>query len=188
MSVTLSFDEERHGKVRPLSTDAEGQGCGVRHEDDIRIADLATSIGIDEGLLSIQDLMHDLTASLISTANIVEDSTVDGGRDTDLLGAVSPMLDTMTSTKAFPLADVVYVDVPAVSDLDLGEAVKCRIASAEELIPKEDVRGDLRVIPGVTADVISPCVPVAIVRLVEVAVIPEAVVSSTLSFAFVVLH
>ncbi|GJC96757.1 hypothetical protein ColKHC_05583 [Colletotrichum higginsianum] len=173
-TAALPLEQPGGGERGPVGAEADGDGR-VRGRDPAVGADLAVRVEDAVRLVGVEDLLDDLAGALVAAGQEVKDLAVLRRRDAGLLGAVAPVLDAVARAEALEVAEVVDVDLARVADEGLGEAVDVLAAGAEEVVPEEQVRRELRVVPGVAADVVAPLVAVRVVGVDEVAVVPEAV-------------
>ncbi len=92
----------------------------------------------------------------------------------------------MAGAEAGPVAEVVDVDLAGVAGHGLCEAEDVGASGAQVGVPEPEVGRELGVVPGVAADVVAPLVPGGVVRVHDVAVVPEAVPAAHLDLVLVV--
>src|SRR5690606_8674698 len=85
-------------------------------------------------------------------------------------------------------AQMMHVYLPGVPAHGFGHAEDIVPARAEEVIPKPKVGRQFGVVPGETADVVPPHMPVVIVGVHDVAVVPESVPAMLLDLLFVMVN
>ncbi|GKT86451.1 hypothetical protein Ct61P_04301 [Colletotrichum tofieldiae] len=186
-AAALPLEKPGGGEGGPVGAEADGDGRVGGRDPAVR-ADLAVGVEDAVRLVRVEDLFDELAGALVAPGHEVKDLSVLGRGDAGLLGAVAPVLDAVAGAETLEVAEVVDVDLAGVADLRLGEPVDVLAAGAEEVVPEEQVGGELRVVPGVAANVVAPLVTVRVVGVDEVAVVPEAVPLALLHLALVELE
>lgn len=107
--------------------------------------------------------MEEFPGSLVAAGQVIKYLSVDGCRHTDLLGAVTPVLDTVTGTESLERTDMINVYFTGVSCVGLCKSVHVRSARAQKVVPEEKIGRKFRVVPSVSSNIIAPGVSVYVV-------------------------
>ena len=168
--------EPRAGKRAPVGAEPEPRGSPSGSDSRSRLAHPAACDRVERAQRAsrLDLLAHQVADSLVG-GQVVVVAPIQRSADAQLLGAASPVLHVVPRAQGREAAEVVHVDLAGVARHRLGEAEHVGAAGAQEVEPQPDVGRQLRVVPGVAADVVAPHVPVGVVGVHHVAVVPEAV-------------
>ena len=186
----------RIARALPLGEPGAGERTPVRAEAQMR----EIALRIDGGLAGVGELaagLHgaqrarrlDLLAHEIADAfvggQVVVEAAVQRGADAQLFGRAAPVLHVVARAQRREAPEVMHVDFARVPRHRLGETERVGAARAQEVHPQPHVGGELGVVPGVAADVVAPLVAIEIVRVHDVAVVPEPVPAALVLLAAV---
>ena len=144
----------------------EGLALGTGH--------LAADLDMGQRLVRGDQSAHQVADPFVA-GQIIEDATIGGVADARLFGAVAPMLNAMSRAKARKAAKMIDIDFACMAGHRFGEAECTRPAAAQHIIPKPQVGRQFAIGPGIAADIIAPDVPILVIRVHDVAMVPEAI-------------
>ncbi|KAI9155495.1 hypothetical protein HJFPF1_08079 [Paramyrothecium foliicola] len=178
-AATLPLKQPSGGESSPVSTQPKGNRFAGSWLPAIS-AHLSDRV-------ELQTLLQQLADTLVTTRDVVEVLAVLGLGDTSLLGTVRKVQNTVAGSQTLPVANVVDVDLTSVAGQSLGEAVDVRATGTKEVLPDKQIRRELRVVPSIASNIVTPLMPVDVVGVHEVTVVQEAVPASLLNLVLVVL-
>ncbi len=122
----------------------------------------------------MDQVAHQVAGAFIGGQVIVE--TLEGGvRYARLLRGIAPVLDAVTRAEALELPQVQDIDLAGVARHRLGHAEHIGASGAQIAVPEEHIRLQFRIVPGETADIVTPDMPVGVIGMHDVAIVPEPV-------------
>ncbi|PAV70190.1 hypothetical protein WR25_07701 [Diploscapter pachys] len=145
-------------------------------------ADLAHDVDGGEHPVAVDQRVHQVAAAFVG-GEVIEDPAIGGVGNTRLLRTVAPMLHAVTRAEALEAAGVIDVDLTRMARHRLCHAEHVGAAGAQIGVPEPQVARQLAIVPGETADVVAPDVPVIVIAVHDVAIIPEAVPATLLDLA-----
>ena len=128
---------------------------------------------VEQGV-GIRLLTHQVARPLIGSQIIVkavESRLADAG----LLGATAPVAHIVTATQRCKGTDMIGVHLATVARHGLRHPPDIAAPRAQEVVPEPHRRGQLSIVPGETAHIVAPGVPLWIIGMHDVAIVPEAV-------------
>ena len=128
----------------------------------------------------IEDVSHPAVPG-----EIVQHPMVSRHADAGFLAGAAPVAHVVAGSDSLEFSEVIHIHIRGVAGQRLGKGEHILPLGAEEIQPQPVGRHQLRVVPGVAADVIFPDMPHCVIGVHHIAVIVEAVPQALLLFVFV---
>ena len=172
IASAFPFRHPVSGVCQPVGTNAQAGRGGAR----IFATWLCQTHWVEsiELLFGVFHLGHEISTAFVRSEIIVE--AIPGSlTDACFLGATSPMADVVTTTQSGILPYVVDIYLGCMAGHSLCHTPNVCTSCAQKIIPKPHIGGQFCIVPSKASDIVSPGVANRVIRMHDVAVVPETI-------------